>query len=281
MLIPIFKPGLINYTDHGLDKPVKITEDFLKNIAATTSNVKLTDEHTKGIIGQIENFTYQDESLQIQKPGDIDIQDKGISPVFELNLVSYDDYYLAVDGIIREAGLTSTPRNQILYNSILNPNPEDDNMTEVNETLRKALEREQEQQEIIGQLKAQLQSASSSLKEKQELETKLKDAEKEAENGQKKIDDLKKKADAYDELEKEKKEALIKELVGDDEKLGKELEELSYDKLRFLKESKIINQDPKGVGAKGAPGLNDDGTKKDKKDEEESYEEWRKKQRTW
>jgi hypothetical protein len=279
-LISIFKPGLINYTDHGLDKPVKITEDFLRNIAAATSNVKLTDEHKKEVIGQIENFTYQDGSLQIQKPGDIDIQDKGISPVFELNLVSYDDHYLAVDGIIREAGLTSTPRNHILYNSILNPNPEDDNMTEVNETLRKALEREQEQQETIGQLKAQLQSASSSLKEKQELETKLKDAEKEAENGQKKIDDLKKKADAYDELEKEKKEALIKELVGDDEKLGKELEDLPYDKLRFLKESKIINQDPKGVGSKGAPGLNDDGTKKKKKDEE-SYEDWRKKQRTW
>jgi len=278
-MIPIFKPGLINYTDHGLDKPVKITEDFLRNIAAVTSSVELTDEHKKEVIGQIENFTYQDGSLQIQKPEDIDIQDKGISPVFELNLVSYDDHYLAIDGILREAGLTSTPRNHILYNSILNPE-EDDDMGDMNETLRKALEREQEQQETIGQLKAQLQSASNSLKEKQDLETKLRDAEKAATDNQKTIDELKKKADAYDNIEKEKKEALIKELVGDDENLGKELEDLSYEKLKFLKESKIINQDPKGVGSRGAPGLNDDGTKKKKKDDE-SYEDWRKKQKTW
>lgn len=279
-MIPIFKPGLINYTDHGLDKPVKITEDFLRNIAATTSTVELTDEHKKEVIGEIENFTYHDGSLQIQKPTDIDIVDKGISPVFELNLVSYDDHYLAVDGILKSAGLTSTPRNHILYNSILNPE-EDGDMGNFDETLRKALEREQEQQEIIGQLKAQLQSASNSLNEKQDLEKKLQDAEKAATDSQKIIDELKKKADAYDDLEKEKKEALIKELVGDDENLGKELEDLSYEKLKFLKESKIINQDPKGVGSRGAPGLNDDGTKKKKKENEESYEDWRKKQNTW
>jgi hypothetical protein len=279
MIIPIFKPGLINYTDHGLDKPVKITENFLKNIAATTSNVKLTDEHKKEVIGQIENFTYQNGSLQIPKPEDIDIVDKGISPVFELNLVSYDDHYLAVDGILKEAGLTSTPRNHILYNSILNPE-EDERMGDLNETLKKALGREQEQQETIGQLKAQLQSASNSIKEKQGLEKKLQDAEKAATDSQETIDELKKKADKFDELEKEKKEGIIKELVGEDEKLGKELEDLPYEKLKFLKESKIINQDPKGVGSKGAPGLNDDGTKK-KKDDEESYEDWRKKQNTW
>lgn len=268
---------------------MKFTEEFLKNIAAITSTVKLTQEHTRKPVGELENFIYSNGSLLVHTPQDVDLKGQGISPVFEMNLLDQGEYYLAVDGVLKEAGLTKTPRNHILYNNItttLKPTEgagEDDKMGEYDEVLKKALERDQAQQEEIGQLKAQLSSTTQSLKDKQDLEDKIKTLEKEAKDAKKEMEALKTKADAHDNYEKGKKEALITELVGDDEKLKKELETLPYEKLKTLKESKIITQKPKGVGTQGAPGL-DDGTQKGGNNHPptgDEFKAWRKKQNAW
>jgi len=253
----------------------------LKEIAATTSGLEVTDEHTKKVIAELDNFVYKDGSLQVKPPKDLDLKDKGISPVFDdLNLVEYDEYYLPITGYLKEVGLTTTPRSHILYNSIEKPE-EDDNLGDKSEVLEKALEKQQEQQEEIGILKSKLKSANKTVEEKQKLEKDLKDLEKEKKDNEKKIKDLEDKAKKYDKLEGKKKEKLIKELAGDDEELKKELEDMSLEKLEFFKEHKIITQKPKGVAAGGAPGHDDDGTKKKEKDEPEDFMEIRKKKKGW
>ena len=272
---------MVNYTDHGLDKPVKFTEEFLKEIAATTSNLNVTDEHDKKIIGEMGNFIYKDGSLQVQPPDGLEIKDKGISPVFDdMNLIEYDTYFLPISGYLKEVGLTTTPRSHILYNSIEKPK-EGDNLGDKSEVLERAIEKQQEQQEEIGILKSQLKNANKSVEEKNDLETKIKDIEKEKKDNEKKIEDLEKKAQKYDEFETKKKEKLIKELAGEDEELKTELEDMPLDKLEFFKEHKIITQKPKGVPAGGAPGLDDDGTQTPEDDQPVKFSEIRNKKKRW
>jgi DNA repair exonuclease SbcCD ATPase subunit len=241
----------------------------------------VTDEHDKKVIAEVDNFVYKDGALQVKPPEGVDLKDKGISPLFDgMDLVEYDEYYLPIDGYLESVGLTATPRTYILYNSIKKPE-EDDNLGDKSEVLEKALEKQQEQQEEIGILKSKLKSANKTVEEKQQLEKDLKEAEKKQKENEDKIKDLEDKAKKYDELEGQKKETLIKELAGDDEELKKELEDMSLEKLEFFKEHKIITQKPKGVAAGGAPGHDDDGTKKKEKDEPEDFMEIRKKKKGW
>jgi DNA repair exonuclease SbcCD ATPase subunit len=281
ILIPIFEPGLGDYKDHGLEKPVKFTEEFLKEIAATTGSVDVTDEHTKKVLSRVYNFVYKDGSLQVKPPKNLDLKDKGLSPVFDgLNLVEYDKYYLPISGYLKEVGLTATPRSHILYNSIEKPK-EDDNLGDKSEVLEKALEKQQEQQEEIGILKSKLNSANKTVEEKQKLEKELKELEKEKKDNEKKIEDLEEKAKKYDKIEAKEKEELIKELAGEDEELKKELEDMPLEKLKFFKEHKIITQKPKGAAAGGAPGHDDDGTKPPGKEDPVKFSEIRKKKKRW
>lgn len=241
----------------------------------------MTDEHDKEVIGELENFVYLDGTLQVQPPENLEIKDKGISPVFDdMNLVEYDEFYLPISGYLKEVGLTATPRSHILYNSI-KKSEEDDNLGDKSEVLEAALKKQQEQQEEIGVLKSKLKTSNKSVEEKQELEKKLKEAEKEKKETEKEIKAYKEKAEKYDAIEKKKKEELIKELAGDDEELQKELEDMTLEKLEFFKEHKIITQKPKGVGNNGAPGLDDDGTQTPGDDKPEDFMELRKKKKRW
>ncbi len=239
----------------------------------------MTDEHDKKVIAEIDNFVYKDGILQVKPPEGLDLKGKGLSPVFDIDLIEYDEYYLPLPGVLTEVGLTKTPRHHILYNSI--KKPEDDNLGDKSEVLEKALEKQQEQQEEIGILKSQLKNANKTVEEKKQLEQDLKEAEKKEKESTKEIEDLKKKAEKYDNIEKKKKEKLVKELAGDDEELKNELEDMSLEKLEFFKEHKIITQKPKGVASPGAPGSDDEGTNPPGEDDPVDFMKIRKKKKRW
>lgn len=261
-LIKLFSNGLIDYTDHGIDKPVKFTDEILRDIAAQTSVVELTDEHTKNVLGSLENFVFIDGELHVKPPDNTDIKDKGISPVFKMDLKDMGEYYSPISPLLVNAGLTDKPRTKIFYNNIIEKD-EDHNMVENNDVLEKAVAENQSLKEEIGVLKAQAKSAGKTVEEKEALEEKIKALEKDSKDKEDEIGSLKSKAEEYDKIQATKKEEIIKELAGEDEETLEELKDLPLNKLEFLKNKKIITQKPKGVGSEGAPGENDDGLQRE------------------
>lgn len=282
-MISIFKTGLIDYDDHGLDKPIKYTDEDLKLIAASTSKVDVTDEHTKKVLSHAANFIYKDGQLWVEDLEDLDYKSKGLSPEFLMNLVDRGEYYKPQDIQLKKLGLTPKPRSHVIYNSIIDKKEdkkEGENMGD-DEVYKKAVETLNDKQEEIGRLKAQIKSSDKSLKEKKQLEDDLKEAKKKLKETNEELDKLKDKAANYDKHVKDKKDVLIKELVGEDEELAKEFEDFSYEKLKILKEKKIINQEPRGVGNNGAPGEDGDGTGGDNTPDGDDFLKWRKKQKRW
>lgn len=276
-LIELFGPGLIDFSDHGIDKPIKFTEENLREIAAITSDVELTEEHSENIIGSLENFVFKNNLLHVKPPDDIDIKNMGISPVFEMDLKNMGDYFLPVNPVLSKAGLTRKPRSKIFYNSIID-NIEDDNMSE---TMEQLIKERKEAQDEVAVLKSQLKSVGKTADEKENLEKDLKSKEKEVEDKENEIQSLKDKAEKYDKIQGEIDDKNIDKIAGNDDEFKKHLKEnFSSDQIKFMAEKKIITQPPKGVGSGDAPGLDDDGTHVPE-DEKESYEDWKKKNNVW
>ena len=64
---------------------------------------------------------------------------------------------------------------------------------------------------------------------------------------------LKEKADAYDALNEHKKQDLIKQIVGDDEKLAKEYESFSVENLETVLKSRKVSTPQRGVSPEDYP----------------------------
>ena len=250
-MIPIFKTGLFDYSDIGLEKPVKFTINDLMEIASRNASADITVEHTDEIIGSISNFIVDKGLLKTDKPSDIDLKGMGLSPLFEIDsLIDMGEYYKPQGIKMPKIGLTKTPRTQILYNSVTVPNSEENKVMTEDTELRKSLKRNEELQQEIGVYKSQIEQLKRSNKKyKKEIEefqesdssiTKLKE-ENEA---------LKRKADALDTYIAGEKAELIHELAGDNENLAKEYENVPIEHLRLFK--KNMNKGgsaPRGVNS--------------------------------
>ena len=59
-MITIFNTGEFDYTDSGIDKPVRYTVQNLLDVASRTSKVSITKEHSDEIVGEMDNFIVED-----------------------------------------------------------------------------------------------------------------------------------------------------------------------------------------------------------------------------
>ena len=84
-MIEIFKTGLFDYSDLGLDKPVKFTINELQEIASRNAVADVTREHSNEVIGRVSNFIVDKGFLKTEKPVDIDLKGMGLSPLFEID----------------------------------------------------------------------------------------------------------------------------------------------------------------------------------------------------
>ena len=244
-MITIYKTGLVDFTDHNLVKPVKFTEDDLRFIASSTSSCDVTDEHTDTVLASISNFIVEDGCLKTNKPKDLDITGKGLSPVFNCDeLIDMGDFYKPVGICMSSVGLTKTPRNHILYNSV-GSNGEDKMTDDVQ--LRQALDDNRKLTEEIGELKAQVKSLSKKLKEKDDKITELNESNKESTGKLKDYDNLVEKSKLYDELLEEERKTLIDEITNGDEKLAEDYSNFSTENLRVLKKNLTVNRRGRGV----------------------------------
>ena len=256
-MIELFKTGLVEYPD--TDKPVMYRAEDLKDVAVSTSHVKLTKEHTDEEIGILENFTYNDGFLYVNEPEGVEIKGMGISPSFDFCLKDMGEYYVPSGIKLVSAGLTEKPRSKIYYNSIIENG--DDGMEEKEKLLNQIQANQEEirnQQEEIGILRNRNKALDESLKKKNELEQQLKDKEMELEKLQSEYDKLKPNADSFAEMQAKKKDELVEKLSNGDAELTERYSKMSIEDLEFWSEKNILTTKPRGVGSKD--GNENDGT---------------------
>ena len=244
-MITIFKTGEFDYSDIGIDKPVKYNVNNLMEVASRTAKIDVTKEHTDEIVSTMSNFIVKDGMLMADEPNNLELKDMGFSPVFNYDLIDCGSYYEPTNIKMTEIGYTKTPRTKIVYNSIKVPNEErvmDD--TEI----QKLVKRNNELQEEIGVLKNTNKQLKKAITDKDKEINEIKDSYSDVDSKLKEYDGLKEIETNYNNLVASKRDDLIYELVGDDKEKAKKLESFSMEQLEIQKE--LINGDTptKGVG---------------------------------
>lgn len=275
-------PGLYNYPH--LNKPVEFSEEFLKNLK-TSHKIVLEDEHDGPEIGEIEGVYYDNGALFIQTPDELDMQGKGFSTVIkDWTLEDKGDRFVITDGILERVARTSNPKDvtTVLYNSnegdtssnsggITNNIP-GNRGDRVSEEVRK-LEQE------IGGYKNQLNSRiNENLKLKdriKELEKELQSKDTELKEKDKVIGEKEKKLEKYYQKQKEKQEALARELAGDDEDLFETYKDIKLSKLEVIREKQKVQTNTGFQGTGDNTADDQDNGEKQKEEKQLSYEEWK------
>lgn len=270
-MITIFKTGLFDYSDLGLEKPVKFTVKELMEIASRNAHADITQEHSDNIIGSIGNFVVDNGLLKSDKPNGIDLKGMGLSPLFEIDsLIDMGEYYKPQGIKMPKVGYTKTPRTHILYNSVQTPNGGENRVMTDDTELRKALKRNEELQQEIGVYKSQIdQLKRSNKKYKKEIDefqesdtsiTKLKEENQ----------TLREKAQALDTYIAGEKAEIIHELAGDNESLAKEYENVPIEHLRLFKKNVGNQTVPRGVTSNQTQ-VDDGNISYDSDDDEDVY----------
>ena len=246
-MITIFKTGLYDYSDIGLEKPVKFTVKELMEIASRNAHADITREHSDEVIGSISNFIVDNGLLLSDKPSDIDLKGMGLSPLFEIDsLVDMGEYYSPQGIHMPKIGYTDSPRTQILYNSVKSNGGEQGVMTEDTE-LRKALKRNEELQQEIGVYKSQIEQLKRSNKKyKKEIDD-FQESDSSIARLKEENEALKMKADALDTYIAGEKAELIHELAGDNKTLAEEYEKVPIEHLRLFKDNLNNSSAPRGI----------------------------------
>ena len=248
-MITIFKTGLFDYSDLGLEKPVKFTVNDLMEIASRNSHADVTLEHSDEVIGSISNFIVDKGLLKTDEPVDLDLKGMGLSPLFEIDsLIDMGEYYKPQGIKMPKIGYTKTPRTHILYNSVKSNGGENRVMTDDTE-LRKALKRNEELQQEIGVYKSQIdQLKRSNKKYKKEIDE-FQESDVSISKLKEENQTLKEKALALDNYIAGEKAELIHELAGDNESLANEYENVPIEHLRLFKKNMGSPTVPKGVSS--------------------------------
>ena len=111
--VKIFEPCDMEYEVY--DKPVRYTEEFLKELASQCSNAALVKEKHRGEnIGTVSNITFTDGALWADVTTEEALDNLMYSPSYDSTLIDKGDHWLATKGKLLEVALTSEPRRAIL-----------------------------------------------------------------------------------------------------------------------------------------------------------------------
>ena len=247
-MITIFKTGLFDYSDLGIEKPVKFTVNDLKEIASRNAYSDVTVEHTDEVITTIGNFIVEKGLLKSDEPADLDLKGMGLSPLFEIDsLIDMGEYYKPQGIKMPKIGYTKTPRTQILYNSVQVPNSEGNKVMTEDTELRKSLKRNEELQQEIGVYKSQIDQLKRSNKKLKKEIDEFEESDSNISKLKEENEILKRKADALDTYIAGEKAELIHELAGDNDNLAKEYENIPIEHLRVFKKNMGTASTPRGV----------------------------------
>ena len=232
-MITVFRTGEFDYSDSGIDKPVRYDVNNLIEVASRTSKIDVTDEHKKDVISTMSNFIVKDGMLMADEPNNLDLKGMGFSPVFNFDLIEHDDYYEPTNIQMTEIGFTKTPRSHIVYNSIREtPNSEVKNSMDDTE-IQKLVKRNNELQEEIGVLKNQNKQLSKAIKDKDKEIKGIKDSYSDVDEKIKEYDGLKEIESNYNKLISSKRDDLIHQIAGDNKDIAKKLQGKSIEDLEL------------------------------------------------
>lgn len=251
-MITIFETGEFDYSDAGLKKPVKFTVKDLERVASKTSTINITKEHTKDVLGVLSNFVVDNGVLCADEPDGFDLKGMGFSPVFNTELIDMGEYYSIASISMDEVGLTTNPRNKILYNSI--SVKDDDKEVNMGESaLEKVIREKDELQKRIGVYENSEKQYKRLIKQKEEEIESIKESYSDVEKLKEENKTLKEKADAYESIRESEKADLIQQIVGDDDELAKEYESFSVENLKTVLKSRKVSKPQKGVAPDDYP----------------------------
>ena len=205
-MITVFRTGDIDYTDSGIDKPVRYDMNSLLEVASRTGTINITKEHTDEVVGSMSNFIVEDGLLKADEPNNLELKGMGFSPVFNYDLIDMGDYYIPKNIKMTEIGYTKTPRSHIVYNSITVAN-EDRQMDD--KQLRQTLDENKKLNEEIGVLKSQIKQLKKSNQDKEKEIKEIKDSYSDVDLKVKEYDSLKDIEAKYNSLISSKKDDLI------------------------------------------------------------------------
>ncbi len=262
-MITIFKTGEFDYSDIGVDKPVRYSIENLIDIASRTSEVNVTKEHTKEVIDTMKNFIVKDGLLLAEEPQSLELKGMGFSPVLNYDLIDMGDHYVPSNIIMTEIGYTKNPRTHIVYNSITVPNGE---VMEDSE-YQKLVKRNNELQEEVGVLKNQSKQLNKRLKEKENEIKEIKDSYSENDAKLKEYENLKKIETSYNSLIASKRDDLIHKIVGNNKSEAEKFKNYSIEQLETTVDLLKGQKGGKGITPQTNP--TDDGNDPTPHEEEE------------
>ena len=243
-MITIFKTGEYDYSDVGIDKPVRYSMENLIEVASRISKVDLTREHTDEVIGEISNFIVKDGLLKAEEPNGLELSGMGFSPVFIYDLIDMGEYYEPQHIEMTKVGYTKNPRTKIVCNSITVPNGDvqmDDS------EIQKLVKRNNELQEEIGVLKNQSKQFNKKLKAKDKEIEQIKESYSDADKKLKEYDSLKKIEASYNQMVSSQRDDLIFQIVGKNKKEAEKYADFSVDQLKTTVELLKVKQGGRGV----------------------------------
>ena len=246
--VSIFKPCELTYEKH--DKPVKYTEEFLKEIASNTTNAPIVGKHYGKTIGTMSNFTFTDGELYADADSSKSL--KKFSPSFEnTTLIDKGDYYLATGGYLVEVASTVAPR---LDNSKGGSEMADDNDNETIKILNGQI-KDLNKQLAVAENKNK--ANEDKLKAYDELEKEVKELREWKETNSKLLDEQKPIIEEFQKAQEVKKEDLLEKISNGNAELKSKFQNFSVDDLETIVNAQIHEQPAKGVGASNAEGLDE------------------------
>lgn len=245
--VKIFEPCEITYPQY--DKPVRYTEEFLKEIAGTTSETKIVDEHYGKSIGRMFNFRFIDGGLFVDAESSKSL--KRLSPSFDdLTLVDEGDYLLATGGKIVEVASTV---NQIrLDNSDDGGSGMADDKT--NEYLSKEIDRLHKEN---AKLEFQINKNKEKLENYDKLEAEVKELREAKEANEKLIEEQKPIVENFKKYQEKRHEELLDKVSNGNKEIRASYEHFSNDDLEIIANTHVKDQPAHGAGADNAPGLDE------------------------
>ena len=267
----IFEPCAMEYKEH--DKPVRYSEEFLKEIACGCHGADLVNqEHFAGKIGSVSNLSFTDGGLYADIDSETPLDDLEYSPSFNCTLVDYGDHWEATKGSMLEVALTSEPRRAILNNTAYEGGSK---MGEKGEdTTKEYLIGEVDKlQKEKAKIEFQLEQANKKVEEAKKLEDEVTELREWKEEKEKVLEEQKPIIEDYKKYQENKREELLEKVSNGNEELKEKYSSFSTENLEILLEAETQEQPPKGAGADNAPGLGEGDGEKDKKTPEEVKKE--------
>ena len=221
----------VGETSYGhLDKKVKSNPSFLTGLT-NQKKISIRDEHSGKIVSEILGLYYQDGGLYGVSKDDIDLTNRGISPVYKnIKIKEYDDYLELISATIESVDIVDNPRNHetFLYNSATviedNTNKEENIMGESNDYIKR-----------IGALETEVNATKDAEKAVREQ---LTAKESEYDSLKKEYDSLKTKHENYETKEANTVEAKAIKLANGDTDLETVYKGMSLDQLKILEDKK-------------------------------------------